>query len=97
MSALLPANFQRQYRVGRKRLDFADPAAKVAIEVNGCWYHTCPACHPGGPEYPTQRHAKRKDEEKAALLRDMGWRLVVLWEHEQYFFKEELILQGIIP
>ena len=80
--------FRVGYLVGRTNVDVAFPARRVAVLVNGCFWHHCPVC-----DYPVPMTHSRFWEKKFALtrLRDarvrhslnlMGWRLVELWEHQ---------------
>jgi DNA mismatch endonuclease (patch repair protein) len=61
--------------------------ARVAVEVRGCFWHGCPE-HYRAPstnaDYWTAKveRNRRRDEETAARLRDAGWVLEVVWEHE---------------
>ena len=77
------------------RPDFVFARLRVAIFVDGCFWHGCPRCYLA----PT-RNAwlwankvetnKRRDRRVAAALRRAGWRVIRLREHE---LKEE----GRIP
>jgi very-short-patch-repair endonuclease len=51
--ALYLPTFVRQHKVGWYLLDFADPFRKIAVEVQGCWHHSCPVCFPKSPEHKT--------------------------------------------
>ncbi len=67
--------------------DFAFPAARLAVFVDGCFWHGCKAhCR-----IPKSRRAfwrgkisRNMDRDKAAAgaLRRAGWRVLRLWEHE---------------
>jgi DNA mismatch endonuclease (patch repair protein) len=72
----------------RCRVDIAFTRAKVAVFVDGCFWHACPI-HGTLPKsnrdwwstklaLNTQRD-RRNDE----ALRVAGWRVVRIWEHEQ--------------
>jgi len=68
--------------------DIAFPQEKLAIFVNGCFWHRCPTCKPKLPI--TNRDFWRKkfennherDESKIAALQEIGWRVLVIWECE---------------
>ena len=66
--------------------DVAWPGKRVAVFVNGCFWHRCPRCKPSMPksnvEYwavKFQRNVER-DERSRAELEQMGWTVHVIWE-----------------
>lgn len=83
--ALLAAgmvNYVTHVTVGHYCLDEADPSRKIAIEVNGCYWH---ACHEHLPENRvTKKHRRQRaqDKRKQTYLRRRGWKVIVVWEHE---------------
>lgn len=67
--------------VGPFIVDEANESLKLAVEVNGCYFHCCPVCHPskGKPrEVRALSHGVRRRE----YLTSHGWKLVEVWEHE---------------
>lgn len=82
----------RGYRVHRSEIpgrpDISFGPAKLAIFVNGCFWHHCPHCRPRLPkthtEFWTAKFAanRRRDAEKEILLRKTGWEVLTLWECE---------------
>lgn len=68
------------------RPDIAWPGKKVALFVNGCFWHRCPYCHPSLPkrhvEYWTVKFARNqeRDVENILKLQDAGWHVHVVWE-----------------
>lgn len=67
------------------RPDFVFRAAKVAIFVDGCFWHGCPR-HGRIPktrvDYWVPKIARNVARDRAAtlLLREAGWRVVRIWE-----------------
>lgn len=66
--------------------DIAYPGQKVAIFVNGCFWHRCPHCTPPNPkshsdfwEAKFSRNQER-DARKTRQLKEAGWRVVTVWE-----------------
>ena len=70
------------------RPDIAFPGRKVAIFVNGCFWHRCPHCHPGTPKRNTAfweaKFARNvaRDRKALAELDELGWTAIVIWECE---------------
>ena len=92
LRAALARSGIKGYRLHMKTLpgrpDFAFPAAKLAIFVNGCFWHRCPFCRLPPPK-THQRFWERKfalnmerDQRKSEALRSLGWRVLTIWEHE---------------
>ena len=71
------------YRVAWKKApgspDIAYPGRKIAIFVNGCFWHRCPHCAPSLPKRNSDfwRHKFARNEERDARkvreLEDAGW------------------------
>jgi DNA mismatch endonuclease (patch repair protein) len=66
--------------------DFAFPRLKLAIFVNGCFWHGCPKCFKmplRNVEYWTEkiRRNVRRDRKNSRLLRAAGWSVMHIWEH----------------
>ena len=79
--------YKAQQRIGRYTVDFVNYEQRVAVEVNGCWYHCCPTCHPEGPQSERQRLTVQNYVEKREYLLNAGWWFMEVWEHE---LKKEL-------
>lgn len=79
-----------RFRIGSKlpgRPDVVLTRARVAVFVDGCFWHACPD-HGTTPKNNNawwteklQRNVER-DREKDAALRAIGWEVVHVWEHE---------------
>jgi very-short-patch-repair endonuclease len=80
--ALHLPTFLRQYKVGWYSLDFADLVRKIAVEVQGCWHHSCPVCFVGSPSHPTQKAVSGNDKRRTKYLVTRGWKIINLWEHD---------------
>ncbi len=68
------------------RPDIAYPGRKVAIFVNGCFWHRCPLCNLPLPKTNTgfweskfSRNVER-DERKRKELESLGWTVITIWE-----------------
>lgn len=82
--------FRIHYRIreaGRRSIDVAFIGPRVAVFVDGCFWHGCPE-HATWPSrnasfWRTKIEAnRRRDGETDALLRASGWTVVRIWEHE---------------
>jgi DNA mismatch endonuclease (patch repair protein) len=69
------------------RPDFAFRSQKVAVFVDGCFWHSCPR-HGRAPEsnqeywLPKLARNGRRDRRVSRILRRMGWKVIRLWEHD---------------
>lgn len=74
------------YKVIEGRPDIAYPARKIAIFVNGCFWHACTKCSTP-PKTHKQFWAKKfernkaRDRRKINILRKAGWQVLAVWEH----------------
>lgn len=71
----------------RVRPDIVFTARKVAVFVDGCFWHVCPehGREPTSNEWywtPKLRRNVERDRAANAALKAAGWRVVRLWEHE---------------
>lgn len=72
----------------RRTADIVFPRAKVAVFLDGCFWHGCPEHH--RPATGATAHFwatkiddnKRRDADTDQRLRDVGWEPVRIWEHE---------------
>ena len=67
---------------------------RVALFVNGCWWHVCPTCGIE-PQYEKQRRNMEKDLRHVARLEAMGYKVVVVWEHE--LKSERAVQEEVLP
>ena len=80
--------------------DFVFRAAKLAVFVDGCFWHSCPR-HARTPKTRVRfwktklaRNAQR-DREVRKALRARGWRVLRIWEHELAQRNESRLLQRV--
>jgi len=68
------------------RPDITYPAAKIAIFVNGCFWHRCPHCNPPFPKTHMEFWADKfernieRDQRKVKELEEQKWIVIVFWE-----------------
>lgn len=71
----------------RRRADVVFPRARVAVFVDGCFWHGCPT-HGTQPRANAEwwrdklEGNKRRDRDTDRRLLEAGWRVVRVWEHE---------------
>lgn len=82
--------YRKQYRVPgavRRTIDIAFPGKKLAIFIDGCFWHGCPT-HGVQPRNNAAWWRNKldrniiRDRETDALLSASGWRVLRVWEHE---------------
>ena len=71
----------------RRRADLLFPRARVAVFVDGCFWHACPV-HRTSPVSNAAWWAEKlrrnvnRDRATDAHLRGLGWTVLRFWEHE---------------
>jgi DNA mismatch endonuclease (patch repair protein) len=88
---------QRQLLSGvRRRADVVFGPAKVAVFVDGCFWHGCPK-HASWPKHNRDfwrekiEANRRRDHDTDARLAADGWLVVRVWEHEDPLLAAEHI------
>lgn len=66
--------------------DFAFKNQRVAVFVDGCFWHGCPKCYILPKDNRSFWKAKvvgnrRRDRRRVRQLRALGWRVLRVWEH----------------
>ncbi|MCB9185407.1 MAG: very short patch repair endonuclease [Flavobacteriales bacterium] len=90
----------RGYRLHWKKApgkpDIAFPGKRIAIFLNGCFWHRCPKCNLSLPknnrsfwEEKFSRNVER-DQEKITALENENWTVITIWECE---LKEDIRTQ----
>jgi DNA mismatch endonuclease (patch repair protein) len=71
----------------RSRADIVFGPARVAVYVDGCFWHSCPE-HGTKPKANAEwwesklKRNQQRDAETDRTLREQGWEVVRIWEHE---------------
>lgn len=87
----LGLRFRKQYLVRLPadrpvRIDVAFPRVKVAVFIDGCFWHSCPE-HGRVPRVNQQywpaklARNRERDRRVTSALEADGWRVVRIWEH----------------
>ena len=72
----------------RRTIDVAFVGRRVAVFVNGCFWHSCPE-HATSPQANSLWWTEKlranvdRDSETDRLLEQAGWTVVRVWEHEE--------------
>ena len=69
--------FLTEHPVGFYSIDEANPQLKIAVEVDGCYWHGCPVCG-----FPGVGDILRLDRRKTTYLTRRGWTMLRFRGHE---------------
>ena len=91
---------QRRLIPGSTRsVDIVFPKARLAVFVDGCFWHGCPI-HGTQPKSNVEwwrakiHQNKDRDLETNELLRELGWDVLRVWEHEDPEDASERIVEA---
>lgn len=71
----------------RRRADIVFPSERIAVFVDGCFWHGCPE-HGTWPKANSEwwrekiRTNKSRDADTNRRLNELGWLVIRVWEHE---------------
>lgn len=91
----LPLPFDR-----RRRADITFTAKRVAVFVNGCFWHACEQ-HASWPQnnalwWRTKLQGNRaRDRQSDDRLRAAGWTVVRIWEHDDVQSAADLVVAAL--
>jgi DNA mismatch endonuclease, patch repair protein len=78
--------YRKHWKKVPGRPDIAFPGKKLAVFVNGCFWHRCPFCNPPMPKSHSDfwnnkfRNNIERDQKKIDLLKEIGWETLTVWE-----------------
>jgi DNA mismatch endonuclease (patch repair protein) len=84
----------------RRRADVVFTKARVAVFVDGCFWHGCPA-HATAPKANAGFWAGKlaanqaRDRDTDVRLTAAGWRIVRIWEHEDPAVAADRVVQAV--
>jgi DNA mismatch endonuclease, patch repair protein len=86
----------------RRTADVVFTRPRVAVFVDGCYWHGCAQHHRPAKknvEFWTQKidQNRKRDAETDQLLEQAGWSVVRVWEHEDPLLAAQRILQAVRP
>nr|WP_083949564.1 very short patch repair endonuclease [Herbidospora yilanensis] len=87
----------------RRTADMVFTKAKVAVFIDGCFWHGCPEHHTSSTSNATfwaekVRKNRDRDRDTDRILLEAGWRILRVWEHEDPVscaLKIERLVRGI--
>lgn len=84
----------------RRRVDVVFPRRRVAVLVDGCFWHGCPT-HGTRPRANAGWWAekitrnRRRDADTSAVLLGAGWVVLRVWEHEDVTAAADAVAQAV--
>jgi DNA mismatch endonuclease (patch repair protein) len=85
--ALFASGYRFRVHYGKEKIDIAFPRKKIAVFVDGCFWHMCPK-HGHVPKsnkrywLPKLKKNAIRAKEKGKRLKASGWKAIHIWEHE---------------
>jgi DNA mismatch endonuclease, patch repair protein len=78
--------FQFQPKIYGKP-DFANKKEKIAVFVDGCFWHKCPKCYKSpntNKKFWSEKTEKnmQRDKKITNYLKKEGWKVIRVWEHD---------------
>ncbi|OFE08228.1 very short patch repair endonuclease [Rhodococcus sp. 1139] len=85
----------------RRRADLVFPRRKVAVFVDGCFWHSCPqhATFPkNNAQWWTDKLAANvvRDRDTDARLAEQGWTVIRIWEHKDPLVAAERVQKALL-
>lgn len=96
--------FRVQFQVpgkSRRTIDIAFTRVKVAVFVDGCFWHGCPV-HGVSPKnnadwWQRKIDANRvRDEDTASHLEGLGWAVLRFWEHDDALVAVRAVQEAVV-
>ncbi len=95
--------YRLNYKLPVGRPDLAFPGKRLAVFIDGCFWHGCPD-HYVRPRTRTQfwsaklRENVKRDIRQTADLEKLGWKVARFWEHEVFTEVEAVVrlVQGFL-
>ncbi len=99
--------FRKDFRLDlgpvKPRPDIVFTRAKVAVFVDGCFWHSCPEHRGKTPKTNADYWAPKlaqnveRDRKYDGALRDAGWTVVRVWEHVSVPEAADLVVAALNP
>lgn len=93
---------QRLLPGSRRTADLVFKVPRVAVFVDGCFWHGCPSHHrPSNTNATFWRDKvegnRARDRDTDRMLSEAGWRVVRIWEHEDVASAAERVIRAVRP
>ncbi|OUE22426.1 Very short patch repair protein [Clavibacter michiganensis] len=90
----------RVVRESRSRADIAFTRQRVAVFIDGCFWHSCPVhlhLPKANADYwiPKLSRNVERDAEVTAVLRGLGWTVLRFWEHQPAWETADQIIAAV--
>nr|WP_256804494.1 MULTISPECIES: very short patch repair endonuclease [Frankia] len=85
----------------RRRIDISFCRLKIAVFVDGCFWHSCPM-HASWPASNAEWWAEKiksnvaRDRQTDVFLTEAGWTVIRAWEHENFLAVADRIEEVIL-
>jgi DNA mismatch endonuclease, patch repair protein len=85
---------------GRRRADLVFIGPRVAVFVDGCFWHRCPV-HATAPKANADWWSaklganERRDRDTDRVLGEAGWRVIRVWEHEDPMRAADIVQSAV--
>jgi DNA mismatch endonuclease (patch repair protein) len=92
---------RRPIRAIRRTADVVFPTPRLAVFVDGCFWHGCPEHHTVAKTNADYWSAKvernrSRDKETDALLAEEGWTVLRIWEHVGVVDAADLVQAAVL-
>lgn len=78
--------YRKNYKKLKGKPDICFPKHKIAVFINGCFWHRCPKCNLNIPKTNTEFWEKKfndnvkRDANNIKTLKKLGYKVIVVWE-----------------
>jgi len=85
----------------RVRPDIIFVRRRLVVFIDGCFWHSCPE-HGTRPRFneaywvPKLRHTVTRDQVVVDALREHGWRVLRIWEHDKVSYAVRLVEAALL-
>jgi very-short-patch-repair endonuclease len=74
--------FEKEYFFDFYSIDFASPKLKLAVEIDGDFWHCNPKVYPNGPKYASQIRNLKIQKRKENYIKKKNWKILRFWEYD---------------
>ncbi|KKR47093.1 MAG: mismatch endonuclease Vsr protein [Candidatus Woesebacteria bacterium GW2011_GWC1_43_10b] len=90
------SGWKRQYKQLKGTPDFVFVKQRMAIFVDGCFWHGCPKCYKAprtNRKFWAEKIEKNvnRDRKTDKIIRNLGWKSLHFWEHDFKYNSERVV------